>query len=120
VLVDLLGLTVLVEETAEHTDAADPNDLGGHTGIGRTLALTSAAVATLIIEFFLFKKKKAEVNTQKKKSTLRLLSMWARMRERECEAEGFLMIRPSLMSLRTFLRELALAIWVDSLGSIQT
>jgi len=30
------------------------------------------------------------------------------------------MIRPSLMSLRTFLRELALAIWVDSLGSIQT
>jgi outer membrane receptor protein involved in Fe transport len=47
VLVDLAGGTVLDEETAEDTQAAHPEDLLGHTGIGGTLALTVATVATL-------------------------------------------------------------------------
>jgi hypothetical protein len=46
VLVDLAGLTVLAEETTEDTHATEPLDLGGHTGLGGTLALTSARVAT--------------------------------------------------------------------------
>lgn len=45
VLVDLAAGTVLDEETAEDTQAAHPQDLGRHTGIGGTLALTVATVA---------------------------------------------------------------------------
>jgi hypothetical protein len=47
VLVDLAAGTVLGEQTAEDTLAAHPQDLLGHTGIGRTLALSVATVAAL-------------------------------------------------------------------------
>ena len=47
VLVDLLGLPVLAQQVPQHTHAADPQDLGGHTSIGRSLALAVAHVATL-------------------------------------------------------------------------
>ncbi len=40
VTVDLLGRAVLAQKTAEDALAAHPDDLGGHTGIGGTLALT--------------------------------------------------------------------------------
>jgi hypothetical protein len=46
VLVDLAGGTVLDEHAAEHTHAAHPEDLGGHTGVGGTLSLTVAGVTT--------------------------------------------------------------------------
>lgn len=46
VLVDLAGSTVLDEQTTEDTHAAHPEDLRGHTGVGRTLALTDTGVAT--------------------------------------------------------------------------
>lgn len=47
VLVYLLGLPVLAQQVPQHTHAADPQDLGGHTSIGRSLALAMAHVATL-------------------------------------------------------------------------
>jgi hypothetical protein len=40
VLVDLAGLTVLPQQTAEDTHAAEPLHLGGHTGLSGTLSLT--------------------------------------------------------------------------------
>jgi len=46
VLVDLAGLAELAEKTTEDTLAAHPDDTGGHTGLGGTLALTSAGVTT--------------------------------------------------------------------------
>lgn len=46
VLVDLAAGTVLDQEAAEDTQAAHPEDLRGHTGIGSTLALTEASVTT--------------------------------------------------------------------------
>jgi hypothetical protein len=46
VTVDLAGLAVLAEETAEDTLAAHPDDGGGHTGLSGTLALTGARVTT--------------------------------------------------------------------------
>lgn len=46
VLVDLAGGAVLHEKTAQNTKATHPEDLGGHTGIGGTLALTVTTVAT--------------------------------------------------------------------------
>jgi hypothetical protein len=46
VLVDLAAGTVLDQQTAEDTETAHPQDLTGHTGIGGTLALTEATVAT--------------------------------------------------------------------------
>ena len=46
VLVDLAGSTVLDEQTTEDTHAAHPEDLGRHTGVGSTLALTDTGVAT--------------------------------------------------------------------------
>ena len=47
VLVDLARGTVLDEETAEDAQAAHPEDLRGHTGVGGTLALTEATVAAV-------------------------------------------------------------------------
>lgn len=47
VLVDLAGGAVLDEEAAEDTQAAHPEDLLGHTGVGGTLALTEATVTTV-------------------------------------------------------------------------
>ncbi len=47
VLVDLLRLTVLAEETTENALAAHPQQLGGHTGLTGTASLTGTGVATL-------------------------------------------------------------------------
>ena len=44
VLVDLAAGAVLDQKAAEDAEAAHPEDLRGHTGIGGTLALTVAAV----------------------------------------------------------------------------
>merc|ERR1719508_215 len=49
-----------------------------------------------------------------------LASSFLRTRDLEWTATGFLMTRPSLMSLRIFWRELALAISLISLGSNHT
>ena len=46
VLVNLASLTVLAQKTAEDTHAAHPEDLGRHTGVGSTLSLTMAHMAT--------------------------------------------------------------------------
>lgn len=40
VLVNLLVVTVLLEQTAQHTGAADPQNLGGQTSLSGTVALT--------------------------------------------------------------------------------
>lgn len=47
VLVDLSGGTVLDEKTAEDSETTHPQDLAGHTGVGRTLSLTVATVSAL-------------------------------------------------------------------------
>ncbi len=47
VLVDLAAGTVLDQKTAEDTEAAHPENLLRHTGIGSTLALTVATMTTL-------------------------------------------------------------------------
>jgi hypothetical protein len=47
VLVDLAGGAVADEQTTEDTHAAHPEDLGGHTGVLGTLALTETTVATV-------------------------------------------------------------------------
>lgn len=47
VLVDLLGLSVLPQESSEHSLASHPEDLLGHTGISGTLSLTVAGVSAL-------------------------------------------------------------------------
>ena len=49
VLVDLLGITVLLEETSQNTDSAHPEDVRRHTGLGGTLSFTSAEMATLAL-----------------------------------------------------------------------
>ena len=46
VLVNLLGVTVATEKTTKDTLPTNPQSLGGHTGLGGTLALTGSAVAT--------------------------------------------------------------------------
>ena len=45
--VNLLGLTVALEEPAEHAHTPHPDDFLWHTGIGSTLPLASACVAPL-------------------------------------------------------------------------
>ena len=44
VLVDLAAGAVLDEQAAQDAEAAHPQDLAGHAGVGGTLALTEAAV----------------------------------------------------------------------------
>ena len=48
-LVDLLGITISLEETTEDAESAHPDDLDWHTGISGTLSLSLADVTTLII-----------------------------------------------------------------------
>jgi hypothetical protein len=45
--VDLLGISISLEETSENTDSADVENLGGKTGVSGTLAVTVALVTTL-------------------------------------------------------------------------
>lgn len=45
--INLLAVAVLLQQTTEHTLALHPHQLGGHTSVRCTLALTEAAVATL-------------------------------------------------------------------------
>uniref|UniRef100_T1DJ50 Putative secreted protein n=1 Tax=Psorophora albipes TaxID=869069 RepID=T1DJ50_9DIPT len=45
--VDLLGLAVLLQQATQHTHAVHPQQLLGHTGVGRTLPLAVAAVTSL-------------------------------------------------------------------------
>lgn len=47
VLVDLPAGAVLDQETAEDSEAAHPEDLAGHAGVGCTLSLSVAAVSAL-------------------------------------------------------------------------
>ena len=49
VLVDLLGVTVLLQETSQDTGSAHSDDLGGHTGIAGTLTVTGALVTALAL-----------------------------------------------------------------------
>lgn len=49
VLVDLLVVTVLLEETTQNASAADGEHLGGHTGITGTLLVTSTLVTALAL-----------------------------------------------------------------------
>jgi len=46
VLVDLVGISVLLEKTTEDAHAADPQNLAGHTGILGTSSLTETGVST--------------------------------------------------------------------------
>ena len=46
VLVDLLGITISLEETSENALAAHPQDLLWHTGVPGTLSVTSAEMTT--------------------------------------------------------------------------
>ena len=48
-LVDLLLLAVLAQQTAQNAHAANPHHLGGEAGLTSTLALTRAGVATLAL-----------------------------------------------------------------------
>lgn len=45
--IDLLAVAVLLQQTTEHTLALHPQQLGGHTSVRCTLALTETAMATL-------------------------------------------------------------------------
>lgn len=47
VLVDLAVVAVLDEEAAEDAEAAHPENLAGHTGVGGTLPLTEATVTAI-------------------------------------------------------------------------
>jgi hypothetical protein len=49
VLVDLGLVAVLAQETTENTHSADPDDLGGETGVTGTTAFTGASVTALAL-----------------------------------------------------------------------
>ena len=47
--VDLLGLSISLEESTEDTETSHPEDLLRHTGVASTLSLTGALMATLAL-----------------------------------------------------------------------
>lgn len=47
VLVDLLGISVTLEEATQNTDASHPENLAAKTGLTGTTTLTDASVTTL-------------------------------------------------------------------------
>ena len=49
VTVDLLGVTVALEEATENASAAHGEDTGGHTGVAGTTAVTGTLMATLAL-----------------------------------------------------------------------
>ena len=49
VSVDLLAVSVLLEQSTENTSSADGEDLARHTGLTSTLSVTSALMATLAL-----------------------------------------------------------------------
>jgi len=49
--IDLLGLSVLPQQSAEHSLSAHPKDLGGHSALASTSALTRTSVITLAFGF---------------------------------------------------------------------
>ena len=49
--VDLLGLPVLAEQSSEDALSADPEDLGGHSALASTSALTGTSVIALAFSF---------------------------------------------------------------------
>ena len=52
VLVDLLGVTVALEKTAQDASAAHGEDLGGHASVLVTLAVAQALVAAIALLLF--------------------------------------------------------------------
>merc|ERR1719476_116075 len=48
-LVDLLSLTVLLQQSTQHTRATHPQDLGWHTSLTGSLSLTSTSVTSLTL-----------------------------------------------------------------------
>lgn len=45
-LVDLSTLSVLSQQSSENSHSSEPLGLGGHSGLGGTLSLTSTGVST--------------------------------------------------------------------------
>jgi hypothetical protein len=102
--VNLLGLTVLAQQTAQNTLTADPDNLNGHTGVRRTLALTYKNVNTCTKKILHSSSHVMEKNIPKPVwRPLARASEWRTARAREWTTSGFLRIKPFLMSLWTLL-----------------
>ncbi|BAS85050.1 Os03g0579550, partial [Oryza sativa Japonica Group] len=97
VLVNLLGLTILAQQTPEHTHPPHPQDLGGEPSLPGTPTLTIARVTSLLLGLMGSPCTGPGVN---------LL--------------GLLDNEPILDQLTDFSRELAMEISLTSLGSSQT
>uniref|UniRef100_A0A1L8EGN8 Uncharacterized protein n=2 Tax=Haematobia irritans TaxID=7368 RepID=A0A1L8EGN8_HAEIR len=54
VTIDFLAITVFLQQTSEDTLTLHPQEFGGHTGIGCTLALTKTTVTALATSFSVF------------------------------------------------------------------
>lgn len=117
-VVNLLRLSVLAQQSSESPHPSHPHNLLRQTSISRSFSLTisynqsitSSSSALFIIH----------ARPKLPECLPFLLAANARLtRDREWMVVGFLMISPSLTSLRTFCLELALLISVVSLGSSQ-
>merc|ERR1719213_28073 len=97
VLVDLLLVPVLLQEAAEHPEAAHPQQRRGGRASRVPRRLPYPVCRPLLFA-----------------------TADRRARAREWIASGFLITNPSFTSLRMFWRELAMEISLDSLGSSQT
>jgi len=60
--VDLLVLSVLLQETTQHAHSPHPQLLDGHTGVGSTLALTGAGMTALATSQSVLARASARVN----------------------------------------------------------
>jgi hypothetical protein len=141
VLVDLAGSAVLDQQTTEDTETAHPHNLAVRncqpqfhhipTQQFHAIFLASRLLFPFPSSFILSSRVGGETDLGIRASAvpfllpkprclpMRRAAVSSRARARECMVTGFLMMRPSEMSLRTVARELALEISPTSLGSSQ-
>jgi hypothetical protein len=141
VLVDLAGGAVLDQQTTEDTETTHPHNLAvgncqpqfhPHANPRTPCNPPSERLAPIDQSFpFIPSRVGEETHLGIRASAvpfllpkprclpMRRAAVSSRARARECMVTGFLMMRPSEMSLRTVARELALEISVTSLGSSQ-
>ena len=111
---------ISLEQPPENTHPHDPHGLLGGSGILGTLALTETSVPSLPACFVVLANAGPSIMLMIIESDIFCDGRESYQVDLEWTATGFLMTRPSLMSLRMFWRELALAISLISLGSNQT
>jgi len=92
-LVDLLGITVLPEQTAENTHTPHPDNLERKSGVGSTASLTDASVTALALGLISSGEASARVDYRRLADDKTILDQLADVLARVCQSDLVDLIR---------------------------